>query len=136
VVDVIIREFLGNWGQTVLDTYLAYSLYINSILFVYVILVILSRRNYQVTLTRLLEILETQYQTQLRKKDRRQIRDALKAKPIPWEQALNASKYPFLTPPRGIGMRVKSVRTIQKLIPLETLATLLEQHQKEHKPTS
>ena len=133
VVDVIIREFLGNWGQILLDFYLRYSLYVNSLLFLYVVLVILSRRSYHLTLRRLLAILEDQYQAEIRKKNRHQIKAALTRQGVPWEQALGASRYPFLTPPRGIGVRVKSVKTFQKLFPVETLAALLEQEQKVQK---
>ena len=127
MVDVIIRELLGNWGGALLDIYLKYSLYIHSIIFLYVILVILSRRNYHFILNNLIRELNHRYQNKIRRVDRRQIEAILKSEGVPWEDALKVSGYPFITPPRRISLHFKSMKTIQRMIPVEALAVLLEQ---------
>src|SRR4030067_487613 len=68
MVDAIVRGFLGEWGQTLLDAYLKYSLYINSILLIYAVAIVLARRNYHLILNSLLKIIEGQYQAQVSKK--------------------------------------------------------------------
>ena len=131
MVDAIVRGFLGEWGQTLLDAYLKYSLYINSILLIYAIAIVLARRNYHLILNSLLKIIEGQYQAQVSKKNRHQIEAILKKRAIPWEQARKASRYPFLTSSRGISLHVKTDKTLQRLYPIETLSYHLEQGQKE-----
>jgi hypothetical protein len=131
MVDVFVRELLGNWGSTLLDTYLKYSLYINSIIFIYVVTVILSRRNYHQILNSLVKDLKIKYQNQFKNKDKRQIAAVLNEHGVPWEQGLNASKFPLLTHPRGILVYPKSTRTLQRLFSIEHLAEALKQGQKK-----
>lgn len=133
MVDVIIRELLGNWGEKILDTYLRYSLYINSIILVYVGLIVLSRRNYQRISEHLIQNVIDHYQDKARKKDRRQIEKFLKTIDLPWEEALNLSRYPFVTPPHRFLLYVKNEKTIRRFLSIETIACLLEQHHQNNR---
>lgn len=128
MVDVVIRELLGKWGGILLEGYLKYSLYINSIIFLYGALVIFSRRNYYKILNSLIVNLNSRYKNKIKNKDRRQIEAILKKGGVPWAEAEKISRYPFLTPPRRISLHIKSVKIAQRLMPIETLAMLLEQN--------
>ena len=135
MVDAIVRGFLGEWGQTLLDAYLKYSLYINAILLIYAVAIVLARRNYHLILNSLLKTLESQYLAQVSNKNRKQIEALLRKRTIPWDQARKASRYPFLTSSRGISLHVKTDKTLQRLFPIETLSYHLEQGQKEGSTT-
>src|SRR4030066_2050892 len=135
MVDAIVRGFLGEWGQTLLDAYLKYSLYINSILLIYAVAIVLARRNYHLILNSLLKTLESQYLAQVSNKNRKQNEALLRKRTIPWDQARKASRYPFLTSSRGISLHVKTDKTLQRLFPIETLSYHLEQGQKEGSTT-
>lgn len=127
MVDVVIRELLGNWGSSLLDTYLNYSLYINAAILLYVLLIILSRRNYHQILEALLRDLRIRYQAQIKNKDYRSIAALLDRNGIPWEQALSASKFPFIAHPRGLTIHTRSARNLQRLISVNSLASSLAQ---------
>jgi len=135
MVDAIVRGFLGEWGQALLDAYLKYSLYINAILLIYAAAIVLARRNYHLILNSLLKTLEGQYQAQVSNKNRKQIEALLRKRTIPWEQARKASRYPFLTSSKGISLHVKTDKTLQRLFSIETLSYHLEQQQKERSTT-
>jgi len=136
MVDMIIRELLGNWGEKVLDFYLTYSLYINSLILLYVGLVILSRRNYQRISDHLIQNVIHHYQNNTRKKDRHQIEKFLRTVELPWEEALKYSSYPFITPPHRYFLDIKNKRTIRRFLSLETIAHLLEEYYRNNQNTS
>jgi len=131
MVDVVIRELLGDWGSSLLDTYLKYSLYINSAILFYVLLIILSRRSYRQILESLKSNLRNRYQAQIRNKDYRSIAATLDRNGIPWEQALSASKFPFIAHPRGLTIHTRSARNLEKMISVNSLASSLAEHSKE-----
>jgi hypothetical protein len=72
-----------------------------------------------------LQSLKNQYPALINRKSEKQIASDLRKQSIPWEQAIKASRYPFLTTSRGITPHLKNIHTLQHLFPLETLAGLL-----------
>ena len=46
MVDALVRKFLGTAGTGFLDFYLQNSLWVNTLLFTYAVLIIFARRNY------------------------------------------------------------------------------------------
>ena len=125
MIDTIVRSFLGGWGQTLLDTYLKYSLWINSLLLLYFLALLVSQRNYRQTLADLLEAIEKTLPDQLHKKTSQEIAKLLKKKEIPWEAGLKASQWPLIASPRQFIPRIKNEQTLRKLYPIDNLANLL-----------
>lgn len=127
MINIIVRSFLGHWGGQVLDFYIANSLWINGLLLLYFLLVVLGRRNYRVILFSLVKGLEGKQTIKPGNKNAKQIGAALKKQEIPWEVGLRASAFPFITPPQGFRIYLKSQKRIQDLIPREILVdTLIE----------
>ena len=125
MIDTIVRSFLGGWGQTLLDTYLKYSLWINSLLLLYFLALLISQRNYRQTLADLLEAIEKSLPGQFQKKNSQDIAKLLKRKEIPWEAGLKASQWPLIASPRQLIPRIKNEQTLRKLYPIDSLAALL-----------
>ena len=125
MVDTVVRSFLGGWGQTLLDTYRQYSLWINSIILLYFLALFFSQRSYRQTLANLLEAIEKSFPNQLQKKSGQDIAKILKKKEIPWEAGLKASQWPLIASPRQLIPRLKNEQTLKKIYPVESLANLL-----------
>lgn len=128
MIDIVVRGFLGGWGQQILDVYLKYSLWINALILFYFLVLIISQWNYRQTLDSLVQGLQDRYSGQLQKKSSAEISNLLKKKEIPWETGLKASMWPLIATPRNLVPRLKNQETLQKLIPLEVLAQRLNQN--------
>ena len=127
MIDAFIRSFIGEWGSALLDFYIENSLWINGILLLYVLLIVLSRRNYRIVLYSLCVSLNTKYQSQVKGKDRNQLVRILSNIEIPWDDALKSSSFPMITSPRGLLPKYKNIKTLQRLYSNETLVeTLIE----------
>ena len=127
MIDAFIRSFIGEWGSALLDFYIENSLWINGILLLYVLLIVLSRRNYRIVLYSLCVSLNTKYQSQVKGKDRNQLVRILNKIEIPWDDALKSSSFPMITSPRGLLPKYKNIKTLQRLYSNETLVeTLIE----------
>jgi hypothetical protein len=125
MIDTVVRSFLGGWGQTLLDSYLKYSLWINSIILLYFLALFISQRNYRQTLADLLEAIEKSLPNQFHKKTGQEIARFLKKKEIPWEACLRASHWPLIASPRQLIPRIKNEQTLKKMYPIDSLANLL-----------
>ena len=125
MIDTVVRSFLGGWGQTLLDSYLKYSLWINSIILLYFLALFISQRNYRQTLADLLEAIEKSLPNQFHKKTSQEIARFLKKKEIPWEACLRASHWPLIASPRQLIPRIKNEQTLKKMYPIDSLANLL-----------
>jgi hypothetical protein len=127
MINAYVRSLLGEWGSTVLDFYLENSLWINGILLLYVLIIVLSRRNYSITLYSLCTSLKTKYNSQVNGKNRKQLEKTLHKIDIPWDDALRSSKFPLITSPRGLLPQYKSTKTLQHIYSNDTLVdTLIE----------
>jgi hypothetical protein len=122
MVDTVVRSFLGEWGQTLLDGYRQYSLWINSIILLYFLALLVSQRNYRQTLSDLLEAIEKNLPGQFQKKNSQDIAKLLKKKEIPWEAGLRRSQWPLIASPRQLIPRIKNEQALRKLYPIESLA--------------
>lgn len=125
MVDVVTRSFLGEWGQILLDGYLKYSLWINSIILLYFLALVISKWNYRQTLVGLLEAIEKSLPNQFHKKTSQEIARFLKKKEIPWEACLRVSPWPLIASPRQLVPRIKNEQTLRNLYPIDSLATHL-----------
>ena len=122
-----IRSTLGTFGNVLLDFYIANSIWINGLILLYALLVVLSRRSFDLSRQLLLSSLQSQYGNQLQKKGPGSVLKTLKKTNIPWKEALGRTSIPFLTPPGSIRIYPKNLETFQKFVPLEKLAELLRQ---------
>ncbi|HEX5809835.1 MAG TPA: hypothetical protein VFY25_14300 [Anaerolineales bacterium] len=121
MVDALIRRFLGTAGSGLLDFYLEYGFWINAALFIYAILVVFARRNYGETLRFLLTDFIDQHGEKLGKKSRQEVRALLLKSELPWETGMRASRFPFISSPQGLLLRIKSDKTFKKIFPIDIL---------------
>jgi hypothetical protein len=122
MINIMVRGFLGEWGQAILNFYQQYSFWINAIILLYFLMVLLSQRNFKQTLENLIIALENKYPGQFEKKTNKEIARILGKKEIPWEKALNNSKWPLIATPRQFYPRIKDETSLKKLISLDVLS--------------
>ncbi len=125
MVDVIIRSFIGQWGGRILDFYVANSLWINGLILLYFVVIVFARRNYRHIIISLVLDLKEKYGNQLKGENPKQISKQLTRLDIPWDEALKASSFPFVTPPGGFRPYLKNEKTFNKLLSNETLAEVI-----------
>ena len=121
MVDALVRKFLGTAGTGFLDFYLQNSLWINVLLFTYVILVFIARRNYGQVAQHILAEFFQKHGDKLARKSPNEIRALLLKWKIPWENGMRAGWFPFISSPQGILLRLKSNETFQKIFPIDIL---------------
>lgn len=127
MIDALIRGTLGTTGTGLLDFYIQHNLWINALLFTYVVLVVFARRNYgQVAQHILAEFLQ-KHGDKLARKSPKEIRALLLKWKIPWEKGMQAGWFPFIASPQGILLRLKSDRIFQKIFPIEVLVETIVQ---------
>lgn len=125
MIDGFIRGTLGPLGVTVLDFYIANSIWINGLVLLYALLVVLARRSFDLSRQSLIAFLQRSHGQQFDQGNPRSILKALKKISIPWDQAVGSSSFPFLASPGSIWIYPRNPATLQKLLPLEKLAELL-----------
>ena len=128
MIDVMVRGFLGEWGQAILNFYQQNSVWINAILLLYFFIVILSQNNYKQTLAGLILAIENKYPGQFEKKTGKEIARMLSKKEIPWQSVLNTSKWPFIATPRQLYPHARNESSLKKLITIEILAGAIFNH--------
>jgi len=129
MVDVVVRSFLGGAGSALLDLYLKNSLVINGLVFLYVVIVIISRRTYHVTLACLLDLFwESKnggvgdHSTGM---ERSKMYGLVKKWNIPWNQAIKAGMFPFIVSPKGILIQLKTPEVLQRMFTIEVITEAL-----------
>lgn len=127
MVDALVRKFLGTAGTGFLDFYLQNSLWINALLFTYVILVFIARRNYAQVAQHILVEFFQKHGDKLARKSPNEIRALLLKWKIPWENGMRAGWFPFISSPQGILLRLKSNKTFQKIFPIDILVETVVQ---------
>lgn len=127
MVDALVRKFLGTAGTGFLDFYLQNSLWINVLLFTYVILVFIARRNYGQVAQHILAEFFQKHGDKLARKSPNEIRALLLKWKIPWENGMRAGWFPFISSPQGILLRLKSNETFQKIFPIDILVETVVQ---------
>jgi hypothetical protein len=121
MIDALVRKFLGTTGSGFLDFYLQYSLWINTLLFTYAVLVVFARRNYGQVAQHILADFFHKYGNTLAEKNPKEIRALLLKWKIPWETGMQVGWFPFISSPQGFLLHLKSYRTFQKLFSIDVL---------------
>lgn len=119
----IIRGFLGNVGQIMLDFYMLNSLWINSLVLFYGLLVFLARQNYNRIWYRLL--LEIGFDPSKPEK-KLKITKTIYEK-INWKSVVSSSKIPFISLPGKWTLIPKNLQKLQEIFDLENLKKLLNE---------
>lgn len=122
MIDVMVRGFLGEWGQAILNFYQQNSVWINAIILLYFMIVILSQNNYKQTLAGLIRAIEENFPGQFDKKTSKEIVRILGKKELPWQAVMNTSKWPFIATPRQFYPHARNESSLKKLITIEILA--------------
>lgn len=128
MIDGFIRGTLGPLGVTILDFYIANSIWINGLILLYGLLVVLARRSFELSRQSLISALQSQHPQQFEHKKLASVLNTLKKINIPWEQSLESSSFPLIAPPGSILVYPKKLETFQKLLPLDKLAEILTRH--------
>ncbi|HQN05812.1 MAG TPA: hypothetical protein PK174_10385 [Anaerolineaceae bacterium] len=131
MIDAFIRSILGDWGNAALDFYIANSLWINGIILLYALFVILAHRNYKRITNSVFTYLNEKYGSQLHKKGKGSLVLMMKKAGIPWNEIIKRSWIPFLAPPGSIRLYLSNEKTIDKLLPLEKIAELIQKKEGE-----
>jgi hypothetical protein len=127
MIDALVRGTLGTTGTHLLDFYIQHSLWINALLFAYVILVVIARRHYGQVAQSILDEFLTKHGDKLARKSPNEIRALLLKWKIPWENGRQAGWFPFISSPQGIVLRFKSDKTFQKIFPIDVLVDTVVQ---------
>ncbi|MEA4909646.1 MAG: hypothetical protein VB089_18635 [Anaerolineaceae bacterium] len=122
MIDSIIRGMIGTFGNQVLDFYLQNSLAINGSLLFYALLVVYSQRVYQRSF-QFLVIRLMGKRGDVFHGSAEEIKRRLARTEIPWSEANQISKWPFVVAPKSLLLRFKTPRTLQSLISLDLLST-------------
>jgi hypothetical protein len=122
MINVMVRGFLGEWGQALLNFYQQNSVWINAIILLYFFIVIFSQQNFKQTLVGLIAAIENKYPGQFDKKTSKEISRMLGKKEIPWEVVLNISRWPLIATPRQFYPRIRNESTLRTLISIDVLA--------------
>lgn len=131
MVDVVVRSMLGPAGSRLLDFYLQNSLWINGLIFAYIILLIISRRVYRQTLVFLCAWAEEKIASRS-KLDRNQVATALRRMNLPWEEAQKTSIFPLIARPSGLVVYLRTKLLLENWITAEVLAEALIDKQKKN----
>jgi hypothetical protein len=127
MIDALVRGVLGTTGSHLLDFYIQNNLWINAILFAYALLVVFARRNYFQVAQFILADFIREHGDKLASKSPKQIRGLLLKWKIPWENGMQAGRFPFISSPQSILLRIKSDTTFQKIFPIEVLVETVVQ---------
>ena len=127
MIDALVRGALGTTGSRLLDFYVQNNIWINALLFAYVILVVIARRNYGQVAECILSEFRKKHGDKLARKSPNEIRALLLKWKIPWANGRQAGWFPFISSPQGILLRLKSDRTFQKIFPIDVLVETVVQ---------
>jgi hypothetical protein len=125
MINAFIRSSLGTWGSAVLDFYIQNSLWINILILIYAAAVVIGRWNYRQFLNSLLGEFCLKQAELIARKNRADLKYALKHTVLPWEKAMQALRFPLLTPPGKYGFVLKNKVNLEKLFETEKLLDTL-----------
>jgi hypothetical protein len=125
MIDLFVRSMLGPLLSRVLDFYIQNSLWINSLLMVYIVLIFIGRYNYRKVLEALVQGLKDKYRGSINRKTATEIERVLNNQGVPWEAGLQNSNNPFITPPGGLTVSIKTLKSLQKFFSIKQLAVIL-----------
>jgi hypothetical protein len=123
MVRVLIEQMLGTWGTALLDFYHANSLFINLLIVLYGGLVVLSWTNLKGIRRQLVQNLVAQLQAIPNLEVDAQPHKVLRQVNIPWEQAIEQRRFPFVAEQTSFLPRRATLAIVQSLLPPEELAS-------------
>ncbi|MEN4040878.1 MAG: hypothetical protein ROW39_00930 [Anaerolineaceae bacterium] len=121
MIRAYIESLLGEWGRALLSFYDQYSLAINLVIVIYGLCIVLSwvnlkhiRKSLIISISEQLRKRAALSGTSLSKKD-------LSALPIPWEDAIQRSRFPFIAAQNALVPRRLTIQKVQALLPVADL---------------
>lgn len=118
----IILSMMGTWGEPLLNFYEANSLWINLLVFIYGTVIVLSWVNLKNIRNSLILSLVTQLHSQAEVALNTPAEKMLTLLAIPWESAINQSRFPLVARQSDLVPHRLSVEAVQAMLPPEMLA--------------
>lgn len=129
MIYAIIRSTLGGIGRAILDFYMANSLYINSLVLCYGLIVVLALQSYAMGLRKVTTELEKSGK-KLYKYSLRELQKSLNSISFPWVQVQYSFWFPLITSPRRFLVFPKNVNSMKMIF---TPDRLIAEGQKQKK---
>jgi hypothetical protein len=120
MIDAIIRSTLGGIGRAILDFYIANSLYINTLVLCYGLIVVLALQSYTRGLLQI-KIEVEKSGKKLFKYSLRELQKSLNSSSFPWMQVQQSFWFPLITSPRRFLVFPKNVNSMKKIFTPERL---------------
>ena len=131
IVQGIIQGFIGNWGMKAVEIYFENSLWINSILLFYALVLWIARRNYTTVNAYLSGSITNQLEQKVRSWSKTEISRYIKQTQIPWGAASKQLKVPILAKSGSFLPIIASERAIEKLFPKDVLIKTIHEKNKK-----
>ncbi len=132
MIDAFTRSLLGTFGNQVLDFIIANQFYFEVPLLIYALLVFLGRQAYLRTSAALISALTQQLGEKLTRKNRAELKRILKrTEDIPWQAALQAARFPLLSPPGSIRVYLRNQPGLEKLFSPDALLDTIQKEVKK-----
>jgi hypothetical protein len=117
----IIESVLGEWGRATLYFYDEYSLWINLVVVIYGMWVVLSWVNLKNIRKPLISSIADQLRSRPEITSNSLSKKQLKSLVIPWESAVQQSRFPYVARQNAIVPRRMTVTEVQALLPIADL---------------
>jgi hypothetical protein len=117
----IIESVLGEWGRATLYFYDEYSLWINLVVVIYGMWVVLSWVNLKNIRKPLISSIADQLRSRPEITSNSLSKKQLKSLVIPWESAVQQSRFPYVARQNAIVPRRMTVPAVQALLPIADL---------------
>jgi len=124
MIYAFIRSFLGDFGRAVMDFYIQNSLWINTLLLGYALLVVIAHRNYFIALEKIF--------THMRTSNEKFTQEGIikltgnDHKKINWEEIRKSIKFPLISEPRSWGIKWINSSYLQREFTMEKLNQFLK----------
>lgn len=113
MIDAIIRGTLGEIGSVILDFYIQNSLWINSILLIYVLILIFSKRAYSEIKQAIFRELINQYGEEITNKNERYFKKVIENSQLNWDSISRVTWIPFFSVENSLVFKIKSVNALK-----------------------
>jgi len=129
--DAIIRGTLGSFGSAILDFYIEYALWINSVLLFYALFLVVAKRGY----TRIKEVIKHEliahYGEGISGKNERNFIKAVERFQFDWQSLAKATKTPILSTEKALYFQFKSPAFLKKHFTPEKIYALFSEDREE-----
>ncbi len=122
MVRVFIESMLGTWGVRVLNFYETNSLYINSVVVIYGMVIVLSWSNLvSIRKTLVYEmVMQMKEHSKINRKSK--VKQVLQEISIPWEPTIAKVRFPFVARQASLWPKRLNLENVRSLLPDEELA--------------